>query len=417
MWPWIKRWRDWAMHDLLHMHRASPQPQALHYSYDKAGLTVNDQPIPWNADVVTVEALLRRLPHPTGRRKADFQLRIADQEPIEACNLRPDDAPSSTNDQFRVFFRLPPPSQTTTAAIYWKTNQLGQLTLPVLGREEFVERLGLQMPTLSVRIGNECVACQTYVSTQCKGLIASALLTSPTSLAPMIDLGLHIEFRSERTGTTQIVPVQLSSTQLQSRQALITVVPLRTPRSLGSWLATWMLDDRPLATQRIRAISKRHFQRSLRMSDCHFLIRTVKGNVLLTRQIPPLAEIQQAVPCFLVNSKEQGMAGLCRLEIRSVPNAASEHQGPSLEQEVLITDGPTRFAPGSLDPADLGDVIGFELRLKKTTLGMLSLSPAPAASFTSEGGFKPACEFAWSPSADEELNERLAKLLEERGSK
>ena len=46
MWPWIKRWRDWAMHDLWHMHRSSPQPQALHFSYEKAGLAVNDQPIP-----------------------------------------------------------------------------------------------------------------------------------------------------------------------------------------------------------------------------------------------------------------------------------------------------------------------------------------------------------------------------------
>ena len=32
MWPWIKRWRDWAMHDLWPLHRIGPQPQALHFS-------------------------------------------------------------------------------------------------------------------------------------------------------------------------------------------------------------------------------------------------------------------------------------------------------------------------------------------------------------------------------------------------
>ena len=33
-----------------------------------------------------------------------------------------------------------------------------------------------------------------------------------------------------------------------------------------------------------------------------------------------------------------------------------------LEEEVLITDGPTMFAPGTLDVADLNQVSGFELR-------------------------------------------------------
>src|SRR5256885_14898330 len=56
MWPWIKRWRDWAMHDFWPMNRHGPQPQALHYSYEKAGLSLHDQPIPWNAEAVVVEA-------------------------------------------------------------------------------------------------------------------------------------------------------------------------------------------------------------------------------------------------------------------------------------------------------------------------------------------------------------------------
>ena len=55
MWPWIKRWRDWAMNDLWPLYRINPQPQALHYSYEKAGLTLHDQPIPWNAEAVVVD--------------------------------------------------------------------------------------------------------------------------------------------------------------------------------------------------------------------------------------------------------------------------------------------------------------------------------------------------------------------------
>jgi hypothetical protein len=417
MWPWIKRWRDWAMHDLWRMHRTSPQPQALHFSYEKAGLTVDGQPIPWNADVVVVEALLR-LPGAASRRKADFQLRIAGHDPYPPENLRPEDpsGPGEDRSFFRLFFRLPPPRQPVAAEVFWKNRSLGPLTLPVLSREEFIRHLGLQLPTLSVRLGAECVACQTFVATQCKGLVASALLTSPTSLLPIVDLGLRVEIRSERGGAAQSVPVQLCSSQLKGRHALITVIPPRFPQRIGSWLATWMIDGQPLATQRIRAISKRHFHRSLRISDTHFLIESIKGEVSLARQLPPLEEVKQAVPCFLVGSREPGMAGVCRLEVRALAAGNAKHPATALEQDVLITDGPTRFAPGSLHASDLAEVTGFELRLKTTTLGILSLAPAPTASFTSEGGFKPACEFSWSPTAEEELNERLGRLIEERGA-
>ena len=89
--------------------------------------------------------------------------------------------------------------------------------------------------------------------------------------------------------------------------------------------------------------------------------------------------------------------------------------GDSVEyrlQEVLITDGPTMVAPGTLDPADLAQVTAFELRLKNETLGVLSLSPVPTAAFTGEGGFKPSGDFVWSSAAEEELNDRLSRLLE-----
>src|SRR3954453_405718 len=98
MWPWIKRWRDWAMHDLWTMHRNGPQPQALHYSYEKAGLTLHDQPIPWNAETVVVEASLR-LPPVVARRKADFQIHIPGQPPVAAESLRREEK----DDRYHLF--------------------------------------------------------------------------------------------------------------------------------------------------------------------------------------------------------------------------------------------------------------------------------------------------------------------------
>jgi hypothetical protein len=408
MWRWIKPWRDWAMHDLWSMHRTGPQPQAMHFSYEKAGLTVDDQPIPWNAEAVVVEANLR-LAAPVTRRKADFLLRVGRDEPIPPESMRKDE----TDDRYRLFFRIPTPVQSTGVELLWRSHVLGRLTLPLLTRDEFVRHLRLQLPTLYVRLGEQSVACQTFVATQCRGLLASAMLSSPTSLVPLLDLGLHVEFRSERTGVVHTVPAKLCSSQLAGRQALITVVPRKFPRRIGTWQTVWLVGDRPLATQPVRAISQGHFRRSLRISDTRFVVQKPKEGVTQTRHAPPLDTLARVGPCFLVSSGEPGMAGMCRLQVRA--QVAGTIQPPLLmEEDVLITDGPTVFAPGTLDAADLDKVSGFELRIKGGTLGAISLCPAPTAGFTVEGGFKPPRDFSWSAAAEEELNERLTRLFESR---
>jgi hypothetical protein len=88
-----------------------------------------------------------------------------------------------------------------------------------------------------------------------------------------------------------------------------------------------------------------------------------------------------------------------------------------LEQEVLVSDGPAVVAPGTLDAADLAGVSGFDLSVGGVSLGQLPLRPMPVASFTSEGGFAPPEEYTWSAAAEEEMNERLGRLLQEQEEK
>jgi hypothetical protein len=311
-------------------------------------------------------------------------------------------------------FRIVPPGRTVCVDLLCREKMLGQLTLPFLSKDEFLQNLRLQMPTLCVRLGTQTVACQTFVSSQCRGLLASAVLISPTSLVPLLDLELQVEFRCERGGSVTRVPVSLCSSQLGGRQALVTVVPKRYPRRIGTWIATWLLGDRQLASQRVRGISQRAFHRSLGIADTRFVVQATPESVRLTRQVPPLESTKRIGPCFLVRSGEPGMAGLCRLQITAqVPGAVKPPL--LLEQDVLITDGPTMVAPGTLDSADLEQVSGFELSIRGQSLGVLSLCPAPTATFTNEGGFKPYHDYTWSAAAEEEMNERLNRLLEGRG--
>src|SRR5262249_54609711 len=111
--PWMTHWRDWAMNELLPLPRLRMRPQALHVSYEKAGLTLPGPKIPWCAEVVVVEATLK-LPH-SARRKSDFSLRLPNHDAIE-----PECLQVEREDQSRLSFRFSPPTQHAMATLSWK---------------------------------------------------------------------------------------------------------------------------------------------------------------------------------------------------------------------------------------------------------------------------------------------------------
>ena len=61
-------------------------------------------------------------------------------------------------------------------------------------------------------VGGRNVAAQTFVANQCKGITASAIIRSPTGMAPLLDLRLRVVFHWERSGRSDevVVPVQIN---------------------------------------------------------------------------------------------------------------------------------------------------------------------------------------------------------------
>jgi hypothetical protein len=289
------------------------------------------------------------------------------------------------------------------------------MTLPVLQRLDFLSNLRLQNATVAVRLGDETVACQTFVSPQCKGLLASAVLASSTSLAPLADLDLHLEWRLEKESEGKRIPIRLSSSQLKGKHALLTVCPPSRPKRTGVFVAIWKVGDQVLASQRVKAISKAQFLRSLRISETRLVVQTAAGDIRLSRQMPPLPGITRIGPCFLVSSSEVGMAGTCQMSVRGqLPDG---FQAPDLlEQEVLVTDGPAPFVPGTLEAQDVAQMKAFEVWAGTRSLGVLPLTAAPVAAFDTEGGFKTLPDYSWSSVAEDQLQEKLAKLLEPRST-
>ncbi|HEV3439814.1 MAG TPA: hypothetical protein VG122_20780 [Gemmata sp.] len=402
MWHWIKRWIDWLRNDALPLTRMRRSGSDVFFQYQVGVQTHHDLPIPWTAEMVTVEVQLC-LP-PSVRKKADFTLRFPDVEPIPADAIRPE-----LGDRHRVVFRFPVPRTTVACELLWKHRVVAPITIPVLTPEMFLANLQVAMPTITVRLVGQGVSACAYVADECKGLIASAVLRSPYVLASVAELGLWVEFLSERTGRLFSVRVPLSASQCAGNEAVVTAACPKVPRRVGLWSVIWRVGKEELARRRVEVIPARRFEESLRVLDTRFAVADKAGMVRVVRQPPPAGTVESLGPCFLIASSEAGAVGMCRLAL-FVVSTGEQISTQLMTQETLVTDAPMMFAPGLVGTADLARVGGFELRLNGRIIGTASLSPVPPAVLTAEGGFKPPPDFTWTAAAEDELIDRLRRL-------
>jgi hypothetical protein len=162
----------------------------------------------------------------------------------------------------------------------------------------------------------------------------------------------------------------------------------------------------------MRAISAAYFHRSLRSQDARFIVHPLRGAPRPSRGLLPDHAFKTAAPCFIVSSREPGMAGRAAMQIVAHPQCPGI---PSVlwEDKMLITDGPQRIAPLAMDCIAVSGWSGFELRTMEESIATLSTSPIPSAKFTGEAGFRPPGDYAWTPAADDELNDRLNRLSDD----
>jgi hypothetical protein len=387
-------------------------PPGLHVRYEKAGLILDSLPIPWNADAVIVEANVR-LPANEPRAKQDFTLRTAVDAPAVHAELI---APQSKQTPMRVFFRVAVPAQTCNAQVHWREHPLGQIELPIISASAYVQEFSLEMPTMHVALGQRTVACQSFVNTPAKTVFASALVRGSGPLAAALELDLRVQVQRSDGQHVGAVLVSMTSEQLRARQALASVLLPRL-RTLGTYQVSWHLAARCLHTHPLRVVSKKTFLRSLRISATRFVLHKEDDTMQTVRSLPvrdgqPVLDgIAQVAPCFYVCSGEAGMAGIAPFTLRAL--AGDVITTLAIKDDALVTDGPTPIVLGVVPARELGNLKHFTLGTGDTVLGNLPLVPAPKAEFNAEGGFAPLDDFLWSAAAEEQLNERLGKLLDE----
>ena len=384
----------------------------LHVRYEKAGLILDSLPIPWNADAVIVEANVR-LPKGAAREKQDFTLRTSADGPTVNAELI---AQQSKKTALRVFFRIPVPGQSCLVQVSWREHSLGQVELPIIAQAAFDEGFSIEMPALHVVLGDRTVACQTVVAAQAKSLLASAVIRSAFPLAAALTMGLRVDVAHSDGELVGSAVVPFTSEQLGLRQTLVTV-QLPRPRTVGAYDVSWHLGSRCLHRQRFTIVSRKALMRSLRISATRFHVTNEDGTTQTVRSLPTrdgkllLDGIAEVAPIFLVCSGEHGMAGLVPFTLRALIDDLISTAG--IEENVLVTDGPTPVLLGVIKASALARTKHFTLAAGDTVLGNLALVPAPNAEFNAEGGFAPLDDFLWSPAAEEQLNDRLGKLLDD----
>lgn len=426
---WLKHWRDWAMREfwwLLQRHN-NLRITGIYCCYEKAGIVVRNEPIPWNADAVLVEVLVR-FPNGAVRRKSDFSLRSSALDAVvPASSLQRRGA----EDCFVVLFRFCPIRELSSVEVLWRDRPVVRTAVPTVSPTEFLAGLRIEQPTTFARLGDYTVPCRAIPIKQCTGLLAAALLQSSTSLLPLADLDLHVEFMEyprtagfggyegrnglpddrlcEPGGNRYVVPVRLTGSQLARKEAQVIVAAPRPPKRIGVWAVSWKTGRQTLARTEVRILGKKALARSLYLADSRYVHQDKLGRLNITKVLPALGPGERLGPCFLIASREEGLAALCALEV--VGRQRGQALQPLDAQQVLVTDVPMPLAPGTVSEADLQNLIAFELRQGNQVLGAISTCPAPTATFTSEGGFKPPPEdHPWSPASDEELNARLQRL-------
>src|SRR5262249_58145450 len=84
------------------------------------------------------------------RENSDFGWHVPRHEPLAPELVRREEG----GETQQVFFRFSPPGQTVVAELGYRNHLLAALTLPSVNKQEFINDLRLQLPTLFVRLGD-----------------------------------------------------------------------------------------------------------------------------------------------------------------------------------------------------------------------------------------------------------------------
>jgi hypothetical protein len=403
MWNWIERSRAWAMRKNWISTTPSVQIRSLVHRHTCAGLTFEDQVVPWNADTLVVEAVLQ-CDSRWQLYQGDLTLRLDSGAAFTATSLE-----RVAGSTFKATFALVVPPATVVAQVFVRQWSLGQLTLSILRERQFLDGLQCSSPTVHVLMDGRQVACRAFVATQARGLSASMVVRSPWPLSPLLNQALRVAVFDEHGKLIGEDAVVVTGSQVVGREMLVLANP-PIPRRRGTWRLDWLLNRECICSHEVEGISLPKFLAALKVSDARFSILDDNDDSRLSRNLTELGPIERASPRFAVQSEFPGAAGIVRFRTTATKKGLLAELRLT-EQVTLITDCPTTLMPANMSQQVLQEIHDFAIFAGRKCLATLETLPTPHARFDGEGSFSQVESVAWDGRAEEELNERLNALM------
>jgi hypothetical protein len=392
-WLWWRLWR-WGK-PLLH---------SLRHEYEKAGIRIGEEPVPWNADDIFVHAQIS-LPPFVDWCKSDFELRAPGWRSQTAISVEK----KQEDDLFDVCFRCPSLQGPVLAVLLCQGTRLGRIRLPFLSADNFLSGLRIDAATVVASLRDSEIPCQSLADGQSHHMIATGILCSPTSLLPLIGFEIVAEVEDNDGQAERVIRPRLSAGQLQSKQASLCMTIGQSNRFRGGLRVNWRVGNRILARCSMRNVSRSMFQESIYLVESRYVYQDDPQSMNKESHRATAPENAFPRPCFVLASKEPGLAGVCPLELRV--NFRDQARRPmAVLETMVITQTPALFSPKV--PVRCGEIRSFELFCAGRMLGVVRVSPAPSASFNREGGFKATEDYLWNAWAEEEVANRLQMLME-----
>lgn len=222
MCSWIQCWYSWLRRKVVNWWW-KPSVEKVRFGYEKAGITIYDEPVPWNAGGVLVEFLIK---DPGGVITCGKEFSL---ETPPGVFIRSVTGSEDENDRYKLLFWLGPFPGTESLCLRWHGLALGKVMVPYLRAEMFFSRLRLVSPATLAHLGEFEVICRTVVAGQCHHLTACGVLQSPTSLVPVTDWDIAVEITGPNSSQTWRFSAHLTGSQVASHQSLLNV-------TLPAWL-------------------------------------------------------------------------------------------------------------------------------------------------------------------------------------
>ncbi|MEZ6139354.1 MAG: hypothetical protein R3B84_02175 [Zavarzinella sp.] len=360
----------------------------LHLRVQQDGLLYENVPILWCADTIWIEGTLKL---PVGaRNKAEYRLHLADGKQVQATHLKQID----NSERFRLIFRLPPPANTTSAVVRWRQHEVGTIELPVVSKEEYSQHLQLDGAFSQIWENGTTNMGGTFISGQNHGWIIHTTIQHRVGLYGLSELPIVLEL-SHEADVPHHWDLVLPKHLLRGKSAQVPIFLPRLPKKAINYHATWSVAGDVRHSQRLQLLTAKQFVANLRL-----ISQVMVGT-------------HSQYPVFLLGSTSPRGTGKFGYEL--IFQASKEMPPVPQTGQCTMENGLLVIRGTELTVDQFRGDHRYWLLIEGRQITELTPTSAPVVKFDAEGGFSTIfdADFTWNDAADEELYDRLSKIMNE----